>query len=112
MDITDYLRFALALVFVLALIGVVAALARKAGFGFPAKAVRPGGARRLSVVEVTALDGRRRLVLVRRDDVEHLLLLGPTSELVIENNIKPAPGFAERLQQAAASDGATEGGEP
>ena len=43
--------------------------------------------RRLGVVEVTPLDGRRRLILVRRDAVEHLLLVGPTSELVIETGI-------------------------
>jgi len=105
MDITEYLRFALALIFVLALIGVLAAVARRAGFGFPTKAIRPSGARRLSVVEVTPLDGRRRLVLVRRDDVEHLLMLGPTSELVVETNIRSsaATSFADELTKTPAA---------
>jgi len=113
MDVTEYLRFALALVFVLALIGVLAAVARRAGFGFPAKAIRPSGTRRLSIVEVTPLDGRRRLVLVRRDDVEHLLILGPTSELVVETNIKPsdAKRFADELATAPAPDGTGAGRE-
>ncbi len=87
MEAMDYFRFFLALVFVLGLIGVLATLARRAGLGFPAAAIKPGGKRRLSVVEVTPVDGRRRMVLVRRDDVEHLLLISPTSETVIERGI-------------------------
>ena len=87
MQAVDYLRFFLALVFILGLIGVLATLARRAGLGFPATAIKPGGKRRLSVVEVTAVDGRRRMVLVRRDEVEHLLLISPTSETVIERGI-------------------------
>ena len=87
MEAMDYFRFLLALVFVLGLIGVLTTLARRAGLGFPVAAIKPGGKRRLSVVEVTAVDGRRRMVLVRRDDVEHLLLISPTSETVIERGI-------------------------
>lgn len=42
--------------------------------------------RRLSVVEVLPVDDRRRLVLVRRDGAEHLLLVGgPGGDLVVEN---------------------------
>lgn len=108
MDLTEYLRFALALVFVLALIGVLAALARRAGFGFPVKALRPVGSRRLSVVEVTPLDGRRRLVLIRRDNVEHLLLLSPNSELVIERDIAAPAGFAEQGERMTHAGSSTE----
>ncbi|HLY55173.1 MAG TPA: hypothetical protein VKS60_06430, partial [Stellaceae bacterium] len=51
-----------------------------------------GGKRRLGVVEATPIDGRRSLVLIRRDDVEHLLLLGPAHDLVIETRIvAPVP---------------------
>ena len=102
MDMTDYLRFALALVFVLGLIGVLASLARKAGLGFPAKALSPSGKRRLSVVEVTPLDARRKLALIRRDDVEHLILLTPNSELVVEAGIKPGGSFSTALETAYA----------
>jgi flagellar protein FliO/FliZ len=108
MDMWEYLRFALALVFVLALVGLMAAMARRAGFGFPAKAVKPGGRRRLSVIEVTPLDGRRRLVLVRRDNVEHLLLIGPTSELVVERDISNASDFADQLQQIPPTENGDE----
>ena len=92
MEFMDYFRFLLALVFVLGLIGLLATLARRAGLGFPAAAIKPGRKRRLSVVEVPAVDGRRRMVLVRRDDVEHLLLISPTSETVIEGGIATAVG--------------------
>lgn len=46
---------------------------------------------RLEVVDSLLVDGKNRLVLVRRDDVEHLLLVGPDSGLVIESAIKSAP---------------------
>lgn len=48
---------------------------------------RLGQKRRLSVIEVTPLDGRRRLVLLRRDDREHLVILGATGETVVETGI-------------------------
>ena len=72
-------------VLALAVIAVCIWLARRYG---GARLVR-GGKRRLGVVEATPIDGRRNLVLVRRDDVEHLLLLGPAHDLVIETRIVP-----------------------
>ncbi|MEQ8298522.1 MAG: flagellar biosynthetic protein FliO [Nitratireductor sp.] len=43
---------------------------------------------RLAVMDATAIDTRRRLVLVRRDDVEHLILIGGTSDIVVEQDIR------------------------
>ena len=91
MEGLDYLRFFLALVFVLGLIGILAVLARRTGLGFPITAIKSVQSRRLSVVEVTALDGRRRMVLIRRDNIEHLLLISPSSEMLIETNIAANP---------------------
>ncbi len=91
MEFGGYLRFLLALVFVLGLIGLLAMAARRMGFGFPVGAIKGARTRRLSVVEATSLDGRRRLVLVRRDNIEHLILMGPSSELLIESGIKAGP---------------------
>lgn len=42
---------------------------------------------RLAVVDAEEVDGRRRLVLVRRDGVEHLLMIGGPSDIVIESGI-------------------------
>ncbi|HUG60307.1 MAG TPA: flagellar biosynthesis protein FliO, partial [Methylomirabilota bacterium] len=50
-----------------------------------------GGARgrqpRLAVMDVAVVDARRRLVLVRRDNVEHLVMIGGPSDIVIEQTI-------------------------
>ncbi|WP_158047130.1 FliO/MopB family protein [Skermanella pratensis] len=89
MEMETYLRFALALVFVLGLIVVAAWLMRRFGYG-GAAASRPGRERRLGIVEVTQIDARRKLVLVRRDGVEHLVLLGMNADLVLESGIRPA----------------------
>ena len=42
---------------------------------------------RLSVMDAAAVDNRRKLVLIRRDDVEHLLLIGGPTDVVVEQNI-------------------------
>lgn len=49
----------------------------------------PKPERRLEVVDQASVDGRRRLVLVRRDDVEHLLMTGGPVDVLIEQNITP-----------------------
>lgn len=94
---TQYLQFALALGFVLALIGVLALLAQRFGLGH---APRRGTHRRLAVAEVMALDAKHKLVLVRRDDVEHLIVLGPGAPALIET-ARPAPSpFKAALAEA------------
>lgn len=47
---------------------------------------------RLAITDAASIDDRRRLVLVRRDDVEHLIMIGGPGDLVIESDIrKSAP---------------------
>jgi len=77
-----YVRAILALVFVLGLIILASQLLRRVGPGGLAVARRRP--RRLALVETLSLDSRHRLVLVRRDGVEHLLLVGGASDLVVE----------------------------
>lgn len=43
---------------------------------------------RLRVVEQISIDGKRQLVLIRRDDVEHLVMTGGPTDVVIETGIK------------------------
>lgn len=45
---------------------------------------------RLAVMDATAIDNHRRLVLVRRDDVEHLILIGGAADVVVERDIRLA----------------------
>jgi len=90
MDLAGYLRFVAALALVLALIGLVAWLARR--FGLAGKLPRASArGRRLGVVEFAAIGPRHRLALIRRDDVEHLVLLGPAGDVVIERAIAAEP---------------------
>lgn len=84
MDTVDPMRFILAFVFVLGLLGLFSVVLKRFGqnkklFG----GAQEGG--RLSVVETKYLDHKRRLVLVKCDGVEHLLLLGDGRETVIES---------------------------
>ncbi len=85
MDMGSYFRFVAALVFVLGLIGIIALLARRLVPG--ARTVNRGKKRRLALIEVLPLDAKRRLVLVRRDDTEHLIVLSPNGDVVVERNI-------------------------
>ena len=81
------LTFFFAFVAVLALIGAAAWLVRRfAGNRLGANTNR-GRMPRLAVVDAAAVDGRRRLVLVRRDNIEHLLMIGGPTDIVVEPNI-------------------------
>lgn len=85
----DYLKFLVALLFVLGLIGGLTWVARR--FGLTPRITRPasGGERRLDIVEILNVDARRKLLLIRRDDMEHLVMLGER-DLVIESRIGEA----------------------
>jgi hypothetical protein len=92
-DILSWLFF---LVFIAALLVVGGLLLR--GYlttGSPTSAITgalfgPKPQKRLDVVDQANVDGRRRLVLIRRDDVEHLIMTGGPVDVVIETNIGPA----------------------
>jgi flagellar protein FliO/FliZ len=63
--------------------------------------------RRLEVIEQASVDSRRRLIIVRRDNVEHLIMTGGPVDVVIETGIgatatRPRPAIA-----AEPSTGAT-----
>lgn len=89
MEFSTYFRFLMALVFVLALIALAGWCVRR--YGGLRGVIRPrSGNNRLEIVEITPIDSKRRLVLVKRDKTEHLLLLGMTQDLVVETGI-PSP---------------------
>lgn len=90
-------------IFYLAVVAVIAALT--IGGAFLARVYLSGGNagtalsgffgpkpyRRLEVVDHASVDGRRKLVLVRRDEVEHLVMIGGPVDVVIEAGIQPPP---------------------
>jgi hypothetical protein len=62
---------------------------------------------RLALIDAATVDGRRRLVLIRRDNVEHLLMIGGPTDVVIEQNIVragAAPREVPSARPAAAAD--------
>ncbi len=81
----DYFRVVFGLLVVIGLIGVAAVIARKAGVAsMPNMGVKR---RRLAVSESLSIDARRRLLIVRCDGREHLVLLGAQSETVIDREL-------------------------
>jgi flagellar protein FliO/FliZ len=64
----------------------------------------PKPEKRLEVVDQANVDGRRRLVLIRRDDVEHLIMTGGPVDVVIETGIsqKSSHRSAEVVEAPAA----------
>ena len=93
MEPTDYIRFLLALVFVLALMGGLYLLLKRlsSGGGFGG-ALATGSKRRLKISEILYIDSRHKAVLIKRDnEKEHLVILGPSGETVVETNITPPP---------------------
>lgn len=121
MMLSEIARIVFALIAVVGMIGLAALVARKAGLasasgGFVRK-------RRLRVVETLALDARRRIAIIKCDDAEHLIVLGPAGETVIERHldapieapeedtppVNPFAGlqsFAEKFRAAADKDAA------
>jgi len=85
-------RFFVAFLVVLALIGVTAWVVRRFGAARLGGGSARGRQPRLAVIDAASVDARRRLVLIRRDNIEHLLMIGGPSDLVIEPNIVRATG--------------------
>jgi hypothetical protein len=63
---------------------------------------------RLAVIDAAAVDGRRRLVLIRRDNVEHLVMIGGPTDVVIEQNIVRAVPVAPARDAPGRPPGAPE----
>jgi flagellar protein FliO/FliZ len=88
-------RFFLAFLIVLGLIGAAAWAVRRFGSARLGGTVR-GRQPRLAVIEYATVDARRRLLLVRRDNIEHLMMIGGPSDVVVESNIvRAAPALRE-----------------
>jgi flagellar protein FliO/FliZ len=90
MDAINYAKFLVVLVLVIGLILALAAGLKRLGLATGGSGPL-GRKRRLAMIESALLDGRHRVVLVRRDEVEHLVLIGPNTSQVIETGIPAAP---------------------
>jgi flagellar protein FliO/FliZ len=101
------------IVFLLILAVLVPLLWRRFNVGSLSSSGQRG--RRLALIETAAVDGRRRLVLIKRDNVEHLLMIGGPNDIVVESNIartqaaarepRPIPDArSEATRQARAAE--------
>src|SRR3954468_16888243 len=97
------LRFLFAFVVVLGLIGLTAWLVRRFGSERLGAATTRGRQPRLAVIDAASVDGRRRLVLIRRDNTEHLLMIGGPTDVVVETNIVRASGATGVREPARVS---------
>lgn len=101
------LGFFFAMVVVLVLIGAAAWLVRRFAGNRLGATAKGGRLPRLAVIDATAVDGRRRLVLVRRDNVEHLLMIGGPTDVVVEPNIVRALPARETARSPSLPDPAS-----
>ena len=83
MEMLLYIKFLAGFVFVIGLMLFLSWIMKKAG---GVSGVLKSD-RRLQLVEMLPLDHRHRLVLVRRDNREHLIVMGPESQTVVESGI-------------------------
>jgi flagellar protein FliO/FliZ len=103
MEFDTYLRFILVLIFVLGLVFALGWVLKRSGISGSTIA---GKGKRLGVVETAFLGPKHRLILVRRDDVEHLLLIGPNSSEVVESGIAGGTGRQSFKALVKAQDAA------
>jgi flagellar protein FliO/FliZ len=91
MEFATYLRFMLALILVIGLILGAAWVLKRFGLMGTLQGTL-GRKRRLATIEAQSLDNRHRIFLIRRDNVEHLVLVGPNTSQVIERGIPVLEG--------------------
>jgi flagellar protein FliO/FliZ len=90
MDMTDALRYLGALALVLALVGAAGLALRR--YGLPG--IGGGAGRRLTIVESLMLGKNHRLLIVRCDGTEHLLVTAPQGTSVIASSAAKQAGAA------------------
>lgn len=104
LGLAGLMKFVGALLFVLALMLGLSLIMRRvnAGNGLANGLGLAASRRRLKIIETLPLSARHRLVLIKRDDTEHLVILGPAGETVVEGGIvPPAPSINQTIEKSA-----------
>lgn len=83
MDLLTILKFIAALGLVLSMIGGCAFLASR--LNLVSNLTRKPGQRRMEVLESLVLDAKHRMMIVKSDEREHVLLFGPSGDVVVES---------------------------
>ena len=93
----------LGLIAVIALVAIVFWVARRMSRGLNySDGAQRGKRSRLGVIDAFDIDRQRRLILLRRDNVEHLVMIGGPNDLLIEPTIRRGVAQAARGQAATA----------
>jgi hypothetical protein len=104
-DLSTGQKWIIAFAVILALLALLGLFARQIKGG-RLRVRGQGGGRtrqpRLGVVDIHDLDRQRQLVLIRRDNVEHLIMIGGVSDIVVETNILRSGGRAATALPAEA----------
>src|SRR5262245_8094626 len=96
-----WVNFFLAFLVCLGLMGGLYYAVRRFGSGALSVGTRARGRQpRLALIDTAIVDTRRRLVLIRRDNVEHLIMIGGPTDVVIEPNIVRAAAAAPPVREA------------
>ncbi|GAB2175281.1 FliO/MopB family protein [Dongia sp. agr-C8] len=103
MEFDTYLRFILVLIFVLGLVLALGWVLKRSGISGSAVA---GKGKRLGIVETAFLGPKHRLILVRRDEVEHLVLVGPNTNTLIESGIAADPRTRQSFKALVKAEAA------
>src|SRR4051794_2179532 len=104
-EVSNPLKVFAVLILVLALIVVIFWVVRRFGADRFGGSSGRGRQPRLAVVDSAPVDQRRRLVIIRRDNVEHLLMIGGLTDFVVEQNIMRAMGAPRDKSDTVMSRG-------
>ncbi len=98
-----FMRFVLALGLVLGLIALTAWVAKLFGFN-PMLKFGKTSSTRLNISDSFQIDNTHKLLIIKRDQVEHLICIGGQNEFVIEANIRhdrtiTPPKFIKKINE-------------
>ena len=101
------LQFAIIFIVIFAVLAALVLVIRRftgRGTGSAARSGSLPRQPRLGIVDVYELDRQRQLILLRRDNVEHLLLVGGPNDVVVERNISRSPAARFAPDEAVPED--------
>lgn len=91
---TNFVTVAIALAIVIILIVLAVWLVKVVGDA--TRGVGRGRNRRLLIIDSIAIDNKRQAVIIRRDEVEHLIVIGGANDLLIEAGFQAPAMTAQR----------------
>lgn len=103
MDFVAVVRMLGALGVVLGMLAGALWVVRRYNIRLPGGMIRDEGGKRVALVDRTGIDARRSVALIRRDGREHLILLAPEGNMLIETAI-----LRDEIDAAAAEARAAE----